>query len=230
MAEEKKERLIESICIDTLTGIQSNQFMGDSNKAGHDEWKDYGQSIYTLITHIQQLGFEIVLVLGEPGVGKSTGMRNLPPDSNIWFNADNKNPVWKGGREEYGKKFNPRMPFHVIPQNYGEITGHIQEGLAGGMFAEERYAFITGHTETYKERNGRIKVRLKVLGKMATKMQLEGKLETVLYAEVQVSGSEVKYVLHTQNDGFNTARSPQGAFEPVIDNDYNFVLQTLKAY
>ena len=156
-------------------------------------------------------------------------MRTLPPDTNIWFNADNKNPVWTGGNKEYGKKFNPRMPYHVIPKVYADILSHIKEGLANGMFEEDRYAILTGHTEDYKSGN-MTKKRLKVMGNMATKMQLEGKLETVLYSNVEKDTSGTKYVLETENDGYNTARSPMGLFEPTIDNDYNFIIEKLMAY
>ena len=31
---------IKSICIDTLTGIQTNEYMLDKRKPGHDKWKD----------------------------------------------------------------------------------------------------------------------------------------------------------------------------------------------
>ena len=56
------------------------------------------------MSDLQKLGFELIMVLGEPGTGKSTGMRTLEHDTNIWYNTDNKNPVWIGGKEEYGKK------------------------------------------------------------------------------------------------------------------------------
>lgn len=36
MADKK----IESICVDTLTSIQIEQFMRDTKKPGHDQWKD----------------------------------------------------------------------------------------------------------------------------------------------------------------------------------------------
>lgn len=98
---------ISTICVDTLTQIQENQYMLDKKKPGHDKWKDYGTEIYRFIIDLQELGFEIALILGPPGVGKSTGMRNLPSKTNIWYNADNKNPVWKGGKLEYGKKIAP---------------------------------------------------------------------------------------------------------------------------
>lgn len=227
MSEEKKK--IKSICIDTLTGIQTEEYMRDKKKPGHDKWRDVGQDIYSFMSDLQKLGFELIMVLGEPGTGKSTGMRTLEHDTNIWYNTDNKNPVWIGGKEEYGKKNAPRAPYHVIPTSYKEIIDHIKVGIDKGMFEEEKYAFITGHIENYKSGVETMQ-RVKVLGNMATKMQLEGKLESVFYTVVEKDGSNVKYLLETQNNGYNTARSPQGMFEPKIDNDYKFILDKLTSY
>lgn len=224
------ETKIRTICVDTLTGIQSEMYMTDSKKPGHDKWTDYGKGIWQLISELQARGFEIILVLGEPGTGKSTGMRTLPPKTNIWFNADNKNPVWVGGKTEYGKKANPTMPYHMIPKTYKEVIDHVDEVMKRGMFEEERYAILTGHTETYKSTSGEMKERLKVLGNLSTKMQLEGRLETVLYSNVVKEGQETKYVLETENSGSNTARSPMSAFEPIIENDYNEIIQKLLNY
>jgi len=220
---------VRTICVDTLTGIQNELWMTDSKKASHDKWADMGKGIWQLISDLQDRGFEIILILGSPGTGKSTGMRTLPHDTNIWFNADNKNPVWEGGKEEYGKKLNPRLPFHLIPKSYKDIIDHIDLGLSKNMFEDDRYAILTGHTEDYKSGNENFK-RLKVLGNLATKMQLEGRLETVLYSNVRRDGNKTEYVLETENDGLNTARSPMGLFEPVIDNDYHAVISKLLAY
>lgn len=220
---------ISTICIDTLTQIQENQYMLDKKKPGHDKWKDYSQDIYRFIIDLQELGFEIALVVGPPGVGKSTGMRDLPSKTNIWYNADNKNPVWAGGRAEYGKKTAPIEPYHMIPKSYKSIITHIKEGLERGMFAEDRYAIITGHTETYKE-GAETRIRLKTLGNLANKMQIEGKLETVFYANVEKEGDDLNYILETQNNGYNTARSPMGLFEGKIPNDYNAIIEKLKTY
>lgn len=219
---------ITTICVDTLTGIQNEEYMRDKKKAGHDKWKDYGMDIYTFIGDLQRRGFELVLILGEPGTGKSSGMRTLKPNTNIWYNADNKNPVWTGGIKEYGRKVSPRAPFHVVPTTYAEVINHIDEGLTRGMFDDVRYAFITGHVETFKSGVETMQ-RLKVLGNMATKMQLEGKLESVFYSQVERTGDGVGYILETQNNGYNTARSPQGLFEPKIENDYGFILDALMA-
>lgn len=220
---------IRSICIDTLTGIQNEMYMSSLSKPNHDKWADFGKGIWKLNSDLQSLGFETILILGQPGVGKSSGMMYLPKNTNIWYNADNKNPVWKGGKEEYGKKSNPRKPFHVIPKTYDDIINHVQQGLEKGMFEEERYAILTGHTEEYKQ-GSETMYRLKTLGKLATKMQLEGKFETVLYAKVIKEGTESKYVFETQNDGYNTARSPMDLFDPIIPNDYNMVINKLMNY
>lgn len=221
--------LVRSIVVDTLTGIQSEDFAREKKKPNFDKWRDYGIDIWNFNSDLQNLGFTTILVLGEPGTGKSTSMRMLPSKTNIWFNADNKNPVWRGGKEEYGKKNNPTMPYHMVPKSYKAVLDHIKEGLKNGMFEEDRYAFLTGHVEEYKQGND-VRYRLKTLGNMATNMQLEGKFETVLYSKVMMEAGETKYVFQTQNDGFNTVRSPMDMFEPIIDNDYNFVLDKLVDY
>lgn len=220
--------MIRTICIDTLTAIQTNQWMEDKRKAGHDQWFDYGQTIYTFVHDIQELGFEVIIILGEPGTGKSSGMRTLPTKTNIWYNADEKNPVWEGGKQEYGKKTAPTQ-YHVLPKSYPQIIKHIKEVLAVNAFEKDRYAFILGHTETYKVGND-TKERLKTLGKIATKMQIEGKMETVMYSRVEMEGGKPSFLLETQNNGFNTARSHQNMFEGKIPNDYGLIIEKLMQF
>lgn len=224
MAEETVK--LRSVCIDTLTGIQNEIYMTSIKKPNHDKWADMGKDIWILISYLQDKGFEIIMILGEPGTGKSSGMMHLKPKTNVWFNADNKNPVWIGGKAEYGTKNNPKKPYHFIPKTYTDITTNIDKMLDKGMFEEERFAILTGHLEEYKS-GYETRVRLKTLGQLASKMQLEGKLETVLYSAVTKDSGETKYVLETQNSGFNTTRSPMGVFEPVIDNNYQFVIDQL---
>ena len=73
-------------------------------------------------------------------------------------------------------------------------------------------------------------MRLKTLGQLNNKMQLEGKLESVFYSTVVVEGGENKYLLETQNNGYNTARSPEGLFDSLIPNDYNLIISELLKY
>jgi hypothetical protein len=51
-----------------------------------------------------------------------------------------------------------------------------------------------------------------------------------MYSSVRREGNKTEYVLETENDGLNTARSPMGLFEPVIENDYKFVIDKLLSY
>lgn len=154
-------------------------------------------------------------------------MRTLKPGTNIWYNADNKNPVWEGGRTEYGTKIAPKAPFHVIPTSYEEIMNHVNVGIEKDLFETTRYAFILGHTENYKEGED-TRMRLKTLGNLANKMQIEGKLETVLYSKVEMESGKQQYVLETQNNGYNTARSPMGLFDGKISNDYQLIVDKLE--
>jgi hypothetical protein len=220
---------VRTVCIDTLTGIQNEVYMTNSKKPGHDQWLDYGKDIWQLISFLQEKKFTTIMVLGEPGTGKSTGMRTLPSKTNVWINADKKDPVWEGGRVEYGKIFSPILPYHFIPNSYKDITDHITALETRGMLEEERFAILTGHVEDYKSGIDN-KKRLKTLGKITSKMQLEGKLNNVFYANVIREGSTNKYVLETQTDGYNTARSPMGLFEPIIEHDYNFIIEKLMSY
>lgn len=156
-------------------------------------------------------------------------MRTLPKNTNIWFNADNKNPVWENGKQNYGKKNSPILPYHVVPKDYSDIKNHIDKVFKKDLFEKERFAILTAHVEEYRQGND-TRYRLKTLGNMATKMQLEGKFETVLYSKVIKENGMSRYVLETQNDGFNTVRSPMNLFEPIIDNDYNFIIEKLLNY
>lgn len=223
------EKKIRTICVDTLTGIMDEMYMVEKKKPTHDKWKDWGQTLWAFNSRLQELGFETIIVLGDPGTGKSTGMRTLPSKTNIWFNADNKNPVWEGGKAEYGKKSNPIKPYHIIPKSYEEIIKVLELGVSKDMFEEDRYAILTGHVESYKQRDD-YKNRLQVIGSLSNKMFIERKFESVFYARVKMDGDTPSYILETQNDGFNTARSPMGLFEPEIPNDYDFIINKLMNY
>jgi hypothetical protein len=61
------ETKIRTVCIDTLTGIQNEEYMTSLKKPGHDKWKDYGMSIWQLQSDLQSLGFETILIVGSPG-------------------------------------------------------------------------------------------------------------------------------------------------------------------
>lgn len=234
---------IQTICIDTPNAIQNNQYMSMLDKktmVTRDKWKDFGVELYAfMVEDLQRLGFETVLVLGREGTGKSFGIRYLEPETNLWFNADRKNPTFKevefdgktmSARELYGTKIKPTK-FMPIPKTYKDITNYVEEIQKAGMLAENRVAFIIAHVEEYKASDGEIRERFKTLGSLSTKMNIEGSVEYCLYSKTLVQGDKVEYKLDTVNNGFNTARASQGAFETrYIDNNFNNIYNAIINY
>lgn len=44
---------------------------------------------------------KVICIMGESGSGKTTAMRNLPPDQTIYIDCDGKGLSWKGWRKQY---------------------------------------------------------------------------------------------------------------------------------
>jgi hypothetical protein len=238
-----EKKMIKTICVDTLNGIQNNEYMGMLDKktmVTRDKWRDFGVAIYMfMVEGLQKFGFETVLVLGYEGTGKSFGIRYLEPGTNIWYNADNKNPTFRviefGGneynaREVYGTKVKP-TPYMFVPKTYKDIITHIQSIQDAGVLAENPVAFLTGHIEDYRSGDGDTRQRLKTLGNLATKMNIEGSVENCLYTYLDTQGERPVYKLDTMNSGSNTARALHGAFgSRYIDNNFQLIYDAITSY
>lgn len=234
---------IKTICVDTLNGIQNNQYMGMLDKktmVTRDKWKDFGVDIYMfMIDGLQSLGFETVLVLGYEGTGKSFGIRYLEPGTNIWYNGDNKNPTFKTveyegktfkARDVYGTKSAPTK-YMVIPKLYNDIINHITSIKNAGLLEDNPIAFLTGHIEDYKSGDGNVRQRLKTLGNLASKMNVEGSVENCFYTYLDATNEKPVFKLDTMNTGSNTGRSMHNAFQSrYIDNDFNLIYNALNDY
>lgn len=237
------KKKIQTIVVDTLNAIQNNQYMGMLDKktmVTRDKWKDFGVDIYAfMVEGLQSFGFETVLVLGYEGTGKSYGIRYLEPETNIWFNCDKKNPTFKtvvfkgeevNARKLYGTKTNPTK-FMPIPKTYSDILSYIKSIKDGDLLADNPIAFLIGHIEDYKSSDGAIRQRLRTLGNLATKMNIEGSVEYCLYSKISVDGDKVKYSLDTKNSGANTARASEGAFDRrYISNNFDDIYQAIINY
>ena len=220
----------KTIVIDTINAIQNDEFLKLSSKANYDDWRDFGVNIQKFILELQTLGFECVLILGSVGSGKSYGIKYLPSETNVWFNADKKNPTWRGGKDQYGTKVTPNKN-HIVATSYKQIINTLQKAVKADRFEDRRYAFIVGHIEHYGT-GGKLQ-RLKVLGKMATKMQIEGRFENVFYTDVKSDGSgKPEYRLLTYNTGKNTGRTVEGLFDEklTIPNNYQAIVEALDNY
>jgi len=150
----------------------------------------------------------------------------MDPNTNIWYNGDNKNPTWIGGVQQYGRKNKPTR-FQVIPSSYNQIIIHVKKLMEAGLFIDTPVAILTGHIEDYKSQD-EYRQRLKVLGKIATKHNIEGRMENVLYAKMDMEEGKPNYFFTTQGDGSNTARTSEGYFgEAKIPNDYKVVVDAI---
>ena len=66
-------------------------------------------------------------ITGEPGTGKSTSLRNLPPEETAYFDCDGKGLNWKGWKNQYsvekGNYFKLNEPDRVIKGLQAVATG-----------------------------------------------------------------------------------------------------------
>ena len=192
-----------------------------------------------MVNDLQKLNFEIVLVLGYEGTGKSYGIKYLEPKTCFWYNADNKNPTFKNiqhgdttisSREFYGTKTNPGK-FMIIPNTYDDITNHLNALKEKGFLDDNPIAFLLAHVEDYKSEDGEMRQRLKTLGNLATKMNIEGIVENCFYTKLVSVGDKVEFKLDTKNSGTNTCRSLEDAFNTrYIDNNFQLIYDAIKNY
>lgn len=99
-----------------------------------------------------------------------------------------------------------------------DLINYIKYSLPGDVFV-----YIIMH----EERNDFGETKLKTIGKLLDqKVCLEGMVTICLRAAV----IEGRHVFLTQAGDNDIAKSPEGMFEPVIDNDLKFVDDTIRDY
>lgn len=223
---------LKSIVVDTFTAFQKNEILDkwEKGKATNDDWKDYGTDITLFVRKLNERGFTNIGVIGYEGSGKSYGMKFLTPGSNLWFNADNKNPTWKGGKEEYGTISEPKRMMKLA-KTYKEVLDTIDFGLSKDMFDKNPIAFLLAHIEDYKSVNGEQRQRLKTFGKLANKMNVEDMLNICYYTEVKREGDKVNYYLRTRNSGFDNCRTLEELHDSIyIDNNFQKIVEAVDSY
>lgn len=96
---------------------------------------------------------------------------------------------------------------------------------------EDLTVICLAHTEDYTGKDGLSRQRLKTNGAKLTKLNIEGLSTYTLYTTVVRGEDEVEYKFLVQNDGTNTARSPEGVFENItIPNDLDVVVDNIQQY
>lgn len=96
--------------------------------------------------------------------------------------------------------------------------------MAAQSAPDDVIVYLLSHTQT----DDRGMTRCKTIGKLLDeKITLEGLFSIVM----RTTKRDGEYLFTTQNDGFDTVKTPIGMFESdVINNDLNLVTQTIKQY
>lgn len=194
-----------------------------------------------------------VMILGATGSGKTYSIKNFDVDEVGIFSVEK-------GRLPFKKKFkvaknatyqtifqvlsNPKLKTYVIDDSqyllvnemfdrakdtgYGKFTDMALNFRNLIHYINQRVpndviVYFLHHTE--KTEDGRIKA--KTVGRMLDeKLTVEGCFDIVLLTSVQ--GQEHYFI--TQSDGYTTAKSPEGMFEPQIPNDLKAVDDAIRLY
>lgn len=222
----------ESIVIDTLSQLQNDLYLKllkEKGRAGFDEWKDFGVEILDFYTFLRESDITIVQVLGYEGSGKTVGGSFLNPATNVWFNIDKKPLTF--GHKTYPKdsvfgKVNSKGNYIEV-SDYGALKTNIT--AINSKSNNRLVCFVLNHIEDYNTATGP-RQRLKVLGKMATKHNIEGAVVHTYYTNFDVNRQgQDRYRLIPNGTGYNTARSPMGMFdeEESIPNNFKLILDEI---
>jgi hypothetical protein len=217
--------------LDTINGLQNrlyNRYLAEEGKANFDKWRDFGVEIFQLYDSIKALPDTVMVqILGYEGTGKTIGGSYLNPDTNAWANSDGKPLSFFGARAKY--------PTDNSKKNYKEVTSYDEAWKMIKAIHEKRLGtfivFTLGHIADYNSADGQ-RQRLKVLGKQATNLGVEGlNFIHTYYTKVDANlpaDDPKRYQLTTVNSGLNTARSPQGYWNtPTILNNYQTIVDKI---
>ena len=194
-----------------------------------------------------------VMILGATGSGKTYSIKNFDVDEVGIFSVEK-------GRLPFKKKFkvaknakyqtifqvlsDPKLKTYVIDDSqyllvnemfdrakdtgYGKFTDMALNfrnliHYINQKVPDDVIVYFLHHTE--KTEDGRIKA--KTVGRMLDeKLTVEGCFDIVLLTSAQ--GQEHYFI--TQSDGYTTAKSPEGMFEPQIPNDLKTVDDAIRLY
>lgn len=229
----KEEPKYRSIIIDTLNQLMNDhhtKLMKDKERgATYDEWRDFGVELLDMYDWIKSLPNVIpIQVLGYEATGKTVGGSYLNPDETVWLNVDKKPLTFANARKMYPVD-NSRKNYALVT-GYDDIKNRIKQ--IGTKSKDPLIVFMLGHIEDYKAKDNKTRQRLKVLGKMATKYNIEGALSHTYYTDVDETkkwNDPSRYRLRTvsQND---TARSPMGMWDSeFIPNNYQLIVNKILA-
>ena len=198
-----------------------------------------------------------ILILGESGTGKSTSMRNLDPNTTAIIQVVKKSLPFKFksfktvASDDYDvikralKKIENNKEISTIIIDDAQYLmanqfmrrckekGYDKFSEIGNSFwdllnyitdlRDDLNVYVMQHTEESEN-----KIKAKTIGKMLDNViTLEGLFTIVLRTSVE----DGKYFFSTQNNGYDTVKSPMGMFEStMIENDLKIVNDKIKEF
>lgn len=220
-----------SCIIDTISAPQNFLYkkINQDKSTNYDQWKDFGWEIYNLYDEIKKMPDTLIVqILGIEGTGKTVGGKFLNPAENGWINADNKPLSFMGARQMYPEDKSKKN--YSLAESYDEVLAAVKamHEKRKGIFI----VFILGHLEIYKGPRDLMYQRLKILGKQATKLGIEGLNVFATYYTKIIDGKmpndPTKYRLAVSTSGFDTARTPEGYHDEIdIPNNYQLIVDKI---
>ena len=232
-AAVKEEPKYRSIIIDTISQIANDLYLAtlEEKKRGatHDEWRSFAVEILQTISFIKKLENVVpVFILGYEASGKTVGGSYLNPDETVWLNADKKPLNFANARRLYPTD-NSKKNYSLI-SSYSELEDKITK--IHSKSKDPLIIFVLGHIEDYKAKEGKVRQRLKTIGKMPHNFNIEGAVVHSYYTDLDETkkwNDPTRYRLRTvsQND---TARSPMGMWDSeFIPNNYQLIVDKILA-
>lgn len=231
--QQEQPRRYKAIVVDTLNALQNDTYIEHMKTKGtptFNDWKDYGVEILDLFMHCKNSNCDIILILGREGSGKTIGAYYLDPESTLYLNPDNKPLTFPKANQMYSAD----KKNYKIPKDYDSVKALITAATKPERIHEEAKGrmtvFMLAHIDEFKSGNSE-RERMRVLGKMATKLNLEGGTIHSYYTWVDPDTSKEegeRYKFLTKNTGANTGRSPMGMWEEMkIPNNFQIILDKI---
>lgn len=195
-----------------------------------------------------------VLIMGESGSGKTYSLKNFDPNEVGIFSVEKGRLPFKGDFKvvkhatytDIGKIFgSPKLKRYVIDdsqyllvnelfdrakdtgyQKYTDMAVNFRNLIhaVNHNLPDDVIVYFLHHTETDSNTG---KTKAKTVGRMIDQyLTLEGCFDIVLLTAVD--GNQHFFI--TQSDGYTTAKSPDGMFEPKIPNDLAEVDRQIRDY
>ena len=201
-----------------------------------------------------------VLIIGRSGMGKSTSMRNLPPEKTALINVLGKplpfrNDLDQFVTDDYAKVkaaiSKTKRPIIVIDDAGYLMTNMFMRGHASQGKGNDIYGFYNSVGDNFwnlvehimnlktnqrvyimmhEEESETGKIKPKSVGKMLDEKVCIEGMFTICFRS---SYSNTKHVFFTRTNGLDVAKTPMGMFgedEYEIDNDLKYVDDKIKEY